>query len=137
MMVLFFLVFTKMGSKFRQVVSIWHDFIWTNRPNLTRFCHVIMKSCQLDTTYVLSYWNRANLTRLLPRHNFLKILLFIYWVVSYVMLKINLIHNFLRVLVLRKKNWIIVHHNYSFCFWSNKFFYHNSNNTFFKPVYFF
>jgi len=40
---------------------------------------------------------------------FLKILLFIYWVVSYVMLKINLIHNFLRVLVLRKKNWIIVY----------------------------
>jgi len=29
--------------------------------------------------------------------------LFIYWVVSYVMLKINLIHNFLRVLVLRNK----------------------------------
>ena len=86
--------------KFRQVVPIRHDFICTNRSNLTRFCHVILKSCQLVTTFVLSYWSRANLARLLPCQFFL-ILLFIFWVVSYVMLKINLIHNFLRVLVLR------------------------------------
>jgi len=33
-------------------VSIWHDF-----------CHVKLKSCKLDTTSVLLYRSRANLTR--------------------------------------------------------------------------
>jgi len=80
----------KKNYKFRQVVPIQHDFICTNRSNLTRLCHVILKSCQLGTTFVTSYFFKKNL-------------LFIYWVVSYVMLKINLIHNFLRVLVLRNK----------------------------------
>jgi len=117
----FFFVFTKMGSfkkitnlgkscqfgttSYAEIVPIRHDF-----------CHVILKSCQLDTTSALSYWSRANLARLLLRHIevvsswhdfchviFFLILLFIYWIVSYVMLKINLIHNFLRVLVLRNK----------------------------------
>jgi len=104
----------KKNYKFRQVVPIWHDFICTNRHNLTRLCHVILKSCQLGTTSAMSYWSRANLAWFLPRHNFfiLFILLFIYWVVSYVMLKINLIHNFLRELVLRNKKldnhvWIV------------------------------
>jgi len=62
-----------------EIILIRHDF-----------CPVILKSA-------LSYRSRA---RLLPRHIFFLILLFIYWIVSYVMLKINLIHNFLRVLVL-------------------------------------
>jgi len=98
----------KKNYKFRQVVSIWHDFICTNRSNLTRLCHVILKLCQLGMTFALSYWSRANLARIchILTFYFFKILLFIYWVVSYVMLKINLIHNFLRVLVLREKNWI-------------------------------
>jgi len=85
------------------------------------------KSCQFGTTLyaqivpiwhdsAMSYWSHANLARLLPCHTkvvptwhdfchviFFLILLFIYWVVSYVMLKNNLIHNFLRVLVLRNK----------------------------------
>jgi len=74
---------------FRQIVPIRHDFICTNRLNKTRLCHVILKSCQLGTTSATSFLKKS--------------LLFIYWVVSYVMLKINLIHNFLRVLVLRKK----------------------------------
>ena len=109
-------------TSYAEVVPIRHDF-----------CHVILKSCQLGMTsalsywsrvnlarfLALSYWSRANLARLLPCHTdvmstwhdfchviilfvFL-ILLFIYWVVSYVMLKINLIHSFLRVLVLRNK----------------------------------
>jgi len=92
-------------TSYAEVVLIRHDF-----------CQVILKSCQLGTTSALSYWSRANLSRLLPRHIevvpiwhdfchviiFFKILLFIYWVVSYV-IKINLIHNFLRVLVLKNK----------------------------------
>jgi len=81
------------------------------------------KSCQFGTTSyaqivpiwhdsAMSYGSRANLARLLPCHTevvssatsfFFIILLFIYWVVSYVLLKNNLIHNFLRVLVLRNK----------------------------------
>jgi len=67
-------------TSYAEVVPIRHDF-----------CHVILKLCQLGTTSVMSYWSRVNLARLLPRHNFLffLILLFIYWVVSYVMLKIN------------------------------------------------
>ena len=97
-------------------VPTWHDF-----------CPVILKACQLGTTSALSYWRHTNLARLLPHHievmstwhDFYDIilkscqlgttsamsffLLFIYWVVSYVMLKINLIHNFLRVLVLKNK----------------------------------
>jgi len=88
----------KKNYKFRQVVSIWHDFICTNRH--------MHKSSQLDTTLSCP-------TEVVPTwHNFchviififILILLFIYWVVSYVMLKTNLIHNFLRVLVLRNKN---------------------------------
>ena len=73
----------KKNYKFGQVVPIWYDFICTTRPNLTRLCHVIF--CHLIIFY------------------FFLILLFIYWVVSYVMLKINLMHNFLKVLVLRNK----------------------------------
>ena len=80
-------------TSYAQIVSIRHDF-------------------------VMLYWNRAKLARLLPYHTevvptwhdfwhviffIFFILLFIYWVVSYVILKINLIHNFLRVLVLRNK----------------------------------
>jgi len=91
---------------YAEIVPIRHDF-----------CPVILKSCQLGTISALSYWSRANLARLLPCYTevvptwhdfchviiFIFILLFIYWVVSYVMLKVNLIHNFLRVLVLSNK----------------------------------
>jgi len=60
----------------------------------------MQKSSQLGTTSALSYKIRW--------HDFCHIIiffliLFIYWVIGYVMLKINLIHNFLRVLVLRNK----------------------------------
>jgi len=66
----------------------------------------------------MSYGSRVNLARLLPCHievvptwhdlchviiYLFLTLLFIYWVVNYVMLKINLIHNFLKVLVLMNK----------------------------------
>jgi len=78
-------------TSYAEIVPIRHDF-----------CPVILKSCQLGTTFALSYRSRAKLARLLPCHFFL-ILLFIYWIVSYVILKINLIHNFIRVLVLRNK----------------------------------
>jgi len=61
------------------------------------------KSSQLDTTLPCH-------TEVVPTWHdfchviiFFLILLFIYWVVSYVVLKINLIHNILRVLVLRNK----------------------------------
>ena len=71
--VIFFFFLPKWGSfkknyKFRQVVSIRHDFIWTNRSNLTRLCHVILKLCQLSTTSALSYSSCVNLARLLPCH---------------------------------------------------------------------
>jgi len=91
-------------TSYAEVVPIRHDFY-----------HVILKSCQLGTTSALSYWSCANLARLLRpviqkscQHViiFFLIWLFIYWVVSYVMLKINLIHNFLRVLVLRNKKQV-------------------------------
>ena len=44
-------------TSYAEVVPIRHDF-----------CHVILKSCQLGTTSALSYWSRANLAWLLPRH---------------------------------------------------------------------
>ena len=50
-----------------EVVPTWHDF-----------CPVILKSCQLGTTSATSYFYLF----------FLKKLLFIYWVVSYIMLKV-------------------------------------------------
>ena len=47
-------------------MSIWHNFICTNRPNLTRLCHVIMKSCQVVTTSymteVVSSWQDFSMT---------------------------------------------------------------------------
>jgi len=75
-----------------QIVTIRHDsaMSYWSRANLARLLPCLLKSCQLDTTSVASF--------------FFLILLFIYWVISCVMLKINLIHNFLRVLVLRNKN---------------------------------
>ena len=89
-------------TSYAEVVPIRHDF-----------CHVILKLCQFGTTSVLSYWSRANLARLLPRHNFLilfLILLFIYWVVNYVMLKINFFSS-LRVQSLLLKLFILQIHN--------------------------
>jgi len=44
-------------TSYAQIVPIRHDF-----------CLVILKLCQLGTTFVLSYWSRANFTRLLPYH---------------------------------------------------------------------
>ena len=44
----------KKSYKFGQVVPTLHDFICRSRVKLTRLCHVSLKSCQVDTTFVTS-----------------------------------------------------------------------------------
>ena len=115
----FFFRFTKMGSFSKKLQ------IWASRANLARL--YMQKSCQVGMTLSrqpevmpswhdfchVNPWSRVNLARLCPNHIYIyiyilfffcKIFLFGYWLVSYVMFKINLIHNFLRVLIKNMKN---------------------------------
>jgi len=88
-------------TSYVEVVSNWHDFVTSawSRAKLARLLPgQPLKSCQLGTSLSTSY-----IYIYIIFYFFCKIFLFIYWVVSYVMFKINLIHNFLRVLVLSNK----------------------------------
>jgi len=82
-------------TSYVKVVPSCHDFVasvWSCAKLAWLLPCQPLKSCQLGTTLSMSYI-----------YIYIYIFLFIYWVVSYVMFKINLIYTFLRVLVLSNK----------------------------------
>jgi len=98
-----FIFFIKMGL-FKKIINLGNlcqfDTTYTEIvPTLHDFCHVIF----LKTKYCLYIEIVSTLHDFCHVIFFKNKILFIYWVVSYVMLKINLIHNFLSVVVLTKK----------------------------------